>query len=226
MRILIIDDERLVSNMIRKLLTGHGYSVDACYDGRTGIEQAKRLTYDLVLLDWQMPDVDGVTVLRELRAAALTSPVIMLTSRDEARDKAFVLDAGADDYVVKPFEVDELLARIRAVLRRTQQLGEIRVGDLHLDRLRHVATIAGKKVDLTAKEIDFLFCLAARQGHVVSKVELLRDVWGYAFDPGSNIVEVTVSRMRGKLEAYDWVVATERGRGYRFRTSKQDDAHD
>lgn len=218
---MIVDDDRSVAAMVRRLLVAEGFEVDTCHRGREAVDQIRRLPYDIVLLDWQMPDLDGLEVLRDLRKASITTPVIMLTSRSDPREKAFVLDTGADDFVAKPFEPDELIARVRAVLRRTKELGEIRVGSLHLDRLRHAATIAGRKVDLTSKEIDFLFALAAKKGNLVSKAELLRDVWGYTFDPGSNIVDVTTSRLRRKLGDYGWVVATERAKGYRFRTERE-----
>jgi len=223
MRIVLVDDDRAVASMVRRLLVGAGFEVDTCHRGKDAIEQVKRVRYDLILLDWQMPDLDGIEVLRELRIASVATPVIMLTSRSDPHEKAFGLDSGADDFVAKPFEPEELLARVRAVLRRTQALAQIRVDSLHLDRLQHVASLDGRKVDLTSKEIDFLFALASHQGRVVSKSELLRDVWGYDFDPGSNIVEATTSRLRQKLGDYAWVVTTERGRGYRFRTKRDGD---
>ena len=224
MRVMLVDDDRAVASMVRRLLVGEGLDVDTCHRGRDVLEQVRRIRYDVVLLDWTMPDLDGIEVLRDLRAASVTTPVIMLTSRSDPHEKAFALDAGADDFVAKPFDPDEFLARLRAVVRRTHGLGEIRIEGLHLDRLRHVATADGRRVDLTSKEIDFLFVLAARHGLVVSRFEILRDVWGYDFDPGSNIIEVTTSRLRQKLGDYGWVVATERGRGYRLRTRRTDES--
>ncbi len=217
MRILAVeDDERLVV-LLQRGLREEGHVVDACGTCADALGQAQTIAYDVILLDWMLPDLDGLAVCRALRRGGVATPIIMLTARGEVRERVLGLDAGADDYVVKPFEIDELLARIQALLRRTLGFGRMQLGALEIDRLHRRVTLGGRPLELTTREYMLLLALAHQGEQVVSRSELLSQVWSTQFDRGSNLVEVHVSRLRDKLGEHAWMIDTVRGKGYRLR---------
>lgn len=218
MKALIVEDDAKVARFIARVLGEEGYVADLCDRGEDALRQAQAIDYDVILLDWMLPDRDGLAVCRELRRGGSVAPIIMLTARGEVRERVLGLEAGADDYIVKPFEVDELLARIQALIRRTHGFGQMHLGDLEIDRLRRLVSLAGRTLDLTAREYALLLCLAQHEGRPVARSELLTQVWATQFDPGSNLVDVQVSRLRDKLGAHAWMIDTVRGKGYRLRT--------
>ena len=218
---LVIEDERKLASFVARVLSEEGFTVDTCATGSQGLRQALTGVYDVVVVDWMLPELDGLSVVREMRNAGATTPILMLTARGETREKVLGFGAGADDYLVKPFEVEELVARIQSLVRRTAGFGRIKVGELEIDRLAHRAELAGKPVDLTTKEFSLLVYLANRLNRVATKSELLANVWSTSFDPGSNLVEVTVSRLRDKLGDAAWMVETVRGKGYRLVDEKR-----
>jgi len=215
-RILIIDDEPHIVSMVTRALTAEGYESIACDDGPAGLERALRGDVDLVILDVGLPTMDGFDVLRHLRAGAAGIPVIMLTARSSARDAVDGLDAGASDYVPKPFSLAELMARVRSRLR--ERTGAITMvltnGEVSLDLLARRTTVAGRDVDLSAREFALAEQFLRHPGAVLTRETLLSRIWGLDFDPGSNVVDVYVRYLRAKLGA-DHIV-TVRGEGYRW----------
>jgi DNA-binding response OmpR family regulator len=221
MKLLVVEDDTKVARFITRALSEEGYAVDSCARGTDAVAQAATGLYDLVILDWMLPDLDGLSVCRELRRKGMRAPVLMLTARGEVSEKVLALDAGADDFVVKPFEVEELSARVRALLRRAAGALRLDLGPLRLESAERRAYLNGAPVDLTAKEYALLSHLAHRLDRVVPRSELLAQVWGTSFDPGSNLVDVHVSRLREKLGAAAWMVETQRGVGYRLRAQRE-----
>lgn len=221
MKALIVEDDTKLARFLLRVLTEEGFSGDLCTSGADAVAQARHGIYHLMLLDWMLPDLDGLSVCRELRRAGISAPILMLTARGELRERVLGLDAGADDYLIKPFEVDELVARINAVMRRVAKQYPISVGPLELDRMNRQVRLGGQLLELTSREYCFLLYLAQRIGQSVRRSELLAEVWGLSFDPGSNLVEVLVSRLRDKLGESAWVIETVRGYGYRLRTEPQ-----
>jgi DNA-binding response OmpR family regulator len=217
MKVLIVEDDEKVARFIARVLGEEGFITDLCVSGADAVRQANAVVYDVVLLDWMLPDLDGLAVCRELRRGGTVTPIIMLTARGEVRERVLGLEAGADDYVVKPFEIDELLARIQAVLRRTHGFGRMQLGALEIDRLQRRVILGGRTLDLTAREYMLLLCLAHQADRVVARSELLSQVWATQFDPGSNLVDVHISRLRDKLGEHAWMIDTVRGKGYRLR---------
>ena len=217
-KVLIVEDDLQLARFLRRVLMEEGYTADISSSGADAIEQAKSGVYDLVLLDWMLPDLDGLAVVRELRRLSLVTPILMLTARGETKERVLGLKAGADDYLVKPFEVDELLARVHAQVRRTSDYTRLRIGDLELSRTGPSARIKGAALELSAREYDFLMYLAHHQGKPVPRAELLRHIWDTTTDPNSNLVDVMVSRLRDKLGPHAWMVDTVRGLGYCLRT--------
>ncbi len=223
MRILVVEDDQRLARFLERVLTEEGYSVDRCASGADAVTQARSSAYDLLLLDWMIPDLDGIEVCRQIRRSGSTVPIIMLTARDQVSERVLGLDAGADDYVVKPFEIEELLARVNALLRRSAGHAQLDLGPLQIDRAGRRAILDGKVLDLTVREFALLLHLAHRADRVVGKSELLSQVWSIQFDPESNVVEVHVSRLRDKMGKLQWMIETVRGRGYRLRTRILDD---
>ena len=217
MKALIVEDDVKVALFIARVLREEGWVTDQCAHGQDALRQAAAVEYDVVLLDWMLPDVDGLEVCRELRRRGSVVPIIMLTARGEVRERVLGLEAGADDYMMKPFEIDELLARIQALLRRTHGFGRLVIGDLEIDRLKRVVVLAGRPLELTSREYALLLYLASQEGRVVARSELLAQVWATNFDPGSNLIDVQISRLRDKLGTHSWMVDTVRGKGYRLR---------
>jgi DNA-binding response OmpR family regulator len=217
-RILIAEDDPLIAAFLEKGLRAGGYSTHVAPDG----EQAERLvlseSFDLLILDMALPEREGFQVLQELRSRGNNIPVIVLTGRPELRDVVSVLDVGADDYMTKPFRFEELLARVRLRLRPhgSEESTVLSVGGVRLDVRTRRATVNGREVELTAREFALLETFLRHPGQVLSREQLLSQVWGYFFDPGTNLVNVYVSSLRRKLG--DDVIDTLRGAGYRLRT--------
>ncbi|CAL9310035.1 response regulator transcription factor [Streptomyces sp. SudanB66_2053] len=216
-RILIVEDEERIASFVEKGLRANGFTTTVVGDGEAGHEYALTGGFDLVVLDIGLPGRDGFTVLRELREARVTTPVIVLTARDSVRDTVAGLEGGADDWMTKPFRFEELLARIRLRLRtaaRAPEVTVLRSGSLGLDLRTRRARADGRTVDLTAREFVLLELFLRHPGQVLSREQILSHVWGYDFDPGSNIVDVYVRALRKKLGADR--VETVRGMGYRL----------
>ncbi|HKQ71160.1 MAG TPA: response regulator transcription factor [Polyangiaceae bacterium] len=221
MKALIVEDDTKLATFLSRVLGEEGYIVDRCSKGGEAIAQIRGGSYDFVILDWMLPDIDGLTVCRDVRSGGTTTPIIMLTARGDVAERVLGLRAGADDYLGKPFEIEELLARIHALLRRSTNLGRLAFGDLEINRLGHRVLLAGRRLDLTSREYALLLHLAFNADRVVPRTALLSKVWGTNFDPGSNLIEVHVSRLRDKLGEHAWMIDTVRGTGYRLRTSRE-----
>lgn len=217
MRILIVEDDPRLGALLGRVFSEEGADVELCVTAEAGLKHALE-TFDIILLDWMLPDGDGLGFCDTVRQANVLTPILMLTARGDVPDRVAGLRAGADDYLVKPFEVEELLARVAALIRRSQQLGSVMLGDLVLDRLQRRCTVRGVPLDLTVREYELLVRLAAANGAPVSRTVLLRDVWRMDFDPGSGVLEVQVSRLREKLGKESARIETVRGVGYRLRT--------
>ncbi|MFI2376480.1 response regulator transcription factor [Streptomyces sp. NPDC018964] len=216
-RILIVEDEERIASFVEKGLRANGFTTTVVPDGETGHEYALTGGFDLIVLDIGLPGRDGFTVLRELRESRVTTPVIVLTARDSVRDTVAGLEGGADDWMTKPFRFEELLARVRLRLRTAARAPEVTVlkaGELSLDLRTRRARAGDRTVDLTAREFVLLELFLRHPGQVLSREQILSHVWGYDFDPGSNIVDVYVRALRKKLGAEQ--VETVRGMGYRL----------
>ena len=218
MRILLVEDEQRMAGFIAKGLREQSYAVDIAHDGEQALYNAAVNSYDLVILDVLLPRQDGYSVCRSLRATGLRAPILMLTALDAVDDRVAGLDAGADDYLTKPFDFKELLARLRALLRRPADLRPraIHIDDLTIDTGSHVAVRAGRSVSLTAKEYALLEFLALNENRVVGREQISEHVWDESFDPLSNIIDVYVKRLRTKLDNGRGrrLIHTRRGEGY------------
>ena len=221
MRLLVIEDEVKLAEYLRKGLTEEGYVVDVAHNGVDGLHLAMEADYDLLVLDGMLPGIDGLGLLAALRQSKQT-PVLMLTARIRVEDRVKGLQGGADDYLVKPFAFSELVARIQVLLRRVRPAREpegatvLGLSDLEMDLLRRKATRAGRRLDLTAKEFTLLALLLRRQGEVLSRTEIAEQVWDINFDSATNVIDVAVRRLRGKLDApfERTLLHTVRGMGY------------
>lgn len=219
MRVLIVEDERKLADYLCKGLHEHSFVVDVARDGIDGKHLALEGQYDLIILDIMLPGIDGLALLAELRKLK-TTPVLMLTARDSIEDRVHGLQQGADDYLVKPFAFSELLARVRALLRRGGQTQPeatvLRVAELELDLVRRKAFRAGQRLDLTAKEFSLLQLLLQRKGEILARTTLAEQVWDMNFDSDTNVVEVAVRRLRAKLDDpfEAKLLHTVRGMGY------------
>jgi DNA-binding response OmpR family regulator len=216
MRILLVEDDEELSGFLVRVLREEGLDVVRADCAREALSLLTQQAFQLVVLDRMLPDLDGLAVCTEVRRRSLELPVLMLTARGEVEDRVSGLDSGADDYVVKPFEVEELLARIRALLRRAAS-PLIVVGPLRLEWRRRSVSIGGTPLELTAREYALLEHLAREPELVVSRAELLEAVWQTRFDPGTNVVEVYVNRVRNKLGRHARMLETVKGLGYRLR---------
>ena len=218
MRILLVEDEPAAAQMLARGLREQAYAVDVAYDGEAALEQAHVNSYDLIVLDIMLPRKDGLEVCRELRANGSMVPVLMLTALDGVEDRIHGLDTGADDYLVKPFDFHELLARLRALRRRRPvlQAETITVADLKIETRARRVWRGGRRVELTAKEYALLEYLAWREGEVVGRADIAEHVWDENFDPFSNLIEVYVQRLRRKVDHNQAVklLHTRRGEGY------------
>lgn len=221
MRILIAEDERDLLEVLVKRMKEEGYGVDGCGDGSDASYYLKTTEYDLAILDIMMPGKDGLEVLRELRAAGSDMPVLLLTARDAVEDRVKGLDTGADDYLTKPFAYEELLARIRMLLRRRSKdkSDVLTAGDLTMELSTHTVKRAGREISLSAREFSILEMLLRNKGMVLSRSQLEAHVWDYDFEGGSNIVDVYVRYLRKKIDdGFDQkLIQTVRGVGYTIR---------
>ncbi len=220
-RVLIVEDDQKLARLLERILEEEGYAVDRAKSGVDAVARVRASEYDLMLLDWMIPELDGIQVCRQVRRSGSDVPILMLTARDAVQERVLGLDAGADDYLVKPFEIEELVARIHALVRRSTGHAELQLGPLHVHRGERRALLDGKPLELTAREYSLLLHLASRADRVVTRSELLSGVWSLRFDPESNVVEVHMSRLRDKLGKHAWMIETVRGRGYRLRTRKE-----
>lgn len=220
MHLLLVEDERKVASFVARALRESSYTVDIADTGEKALSLAERVTYDAILLDVRLPGTSGIEVCRELRQMNIEVPILMLTARTLVEQRVEGLDAGADDYLTKPFAIAELRARIRALTRRGFHKGgaKIRCADLELDRHRRIVTRAGIPTSLTSKELALLELLMLRSPEIVTRSEIVEHVWSYNFDTETNLVEVYINRLRHKLDAdhKTKLIHTIRGVGYRL----------
>lgn len=219
MHILVVEDETRLTKLIKRALEQERHVVDVAYDGATAYTMATETRYDLIILDVMLPEMDGVEACRELRREGVDSRILMLTARSATEDRVTGLDAGADDYLVKPFSFSELMARVRALWRREVQPEaeqELKVGDLVLDLTRHEARRGEKSIDLTAKEFSLLEYLMRNSGRVLTRSQILDHVWGYDFESLTNVVDIYVHYLRNKIDKgfSRPLIRTVRGVGY------------
>ena len=222
MKILVVEDERKIASFIRHGLEEQGHAVDVAANGHDAFTLATTQAFDAIVLDIMLPGRDGLSVLRGLRDRRNTVPVILLTARAEPNERVEGLNLGADDYLTKPFHMEELVARLQAVLRRAsgERLSVLQVGDLTINLITRAVMRAGEAVELTAREFSLLEQLMRSPGRVFTRTQLLEHVWGYTFDPETNLVDVNIRRLRRKLQDDDSsapLIETVRGVGYRVR---------
>lgn len=221
MRVLLVEDEKKVASFIKKGLEEHGYAVDHGADGKSGLLMALDQIHDLVILDINLPEIDGLTVLRQMRAKKVVTPVLLLTVRATIEDKVIGLDTGADDYLAKPFSFEELLARVRALLRRGSDTKAplFQVADLVLDPASRQVFRGGDRIELTSKEFAILEYFIRNSGRVLTRTMIIDHVWDYDFDADTNVVDVYINYLRKKIDApYEpKLLHTVRGTGYVLR---------
>ncbi len=223
MRVLVVEDEKKTASFIRKALQAEGFAVDVCHNGDEGLAAARATPFDAIVLDIMLPDRDGLSLLRQLRERANNTPVLLLSARGEVNERVEGLNAGADDYLPKPFVIAELVARVRALGRRggESKPAVLRVADLTLDTVTREARRGGAAIDLSAREYRLLEFLMRSAGRICGRMAILEKVWDYDFDPGSNLVDVNVMRLREKIDA-DFepkLLHTVRGIGYVMKES-------
>jgi len=229
MKILLVEDERGVANFIKKGLEEDNHAVDVAVDGEEGLALAFANEYDLIILDVMLPGITGIDVCRQVRKKNIQTPVMMLTAKDSVRDKVSGLECGADDYLTKPFAFDEFIARVRALLRRKQSsITELRYKSLRIDIPSHKVYVADKEVSLRPKEYAILMYLLKNLGRVVSRTQIIENVWGYDFNPNTNIVDVHIKSLREKISEFipaDFIRSV-RGTGYMIEASSASDNDD
>ncbi len=225
MHLLLVEDERKVASFIARALRESSYTVDIADTGEKALNLAARVTYDAILLDLRLPSLSGIEVCRELRQMNIETPILMLTARSLVEQRVEGLDAGADDYLTKPFALAELRARVRALTRRGFHKGgaKLHCGDLELDRHRRMVVRGGIQIPLTTKELALLELLILRSPEIVTRSEIVEHVWSYTFDSETNLVEVYINRLRQKIDAEHRVklIHTVRGVGYRLGAAEQ-----
>ncbi len=222
MKILIIDDERKIASFIKHGLEEEKYVIDIANNGVRGLELALNEQYDLILLDLLLPDMEGIQILNELREANVKTPILVLSARNETEFKVEALNAGADDFLCKPFSFEELTARIRAILRRAmpEKTTKLKCGDLVLDTISHMAIRYDREIELTTKEYALLEFMIRNKNRILSRANITQNVWKQNFDPDSNIIDVYIKRIRTKIEkkgAKKQLLQSVRGVGYRIR---------
>jgi len=229
MRILLVEDEEGVANFIKKGLVEEHYAVDLAVDGEEGRALAFANSYDLIILDIMIPGINGIELCKEIRKKNIQTPVLMLTAKDSVKDKVAGLDSGADDYLTKPFSFEEFIARIRALLRRRQDaLVELRHKDLRIDVLSHRVFAGENEVVLRPKEYAILVYLVRNRGRVLSRTQIIENVWSYDFNPNTNIVDVHIKSLREKIGEFvspDFIRSV-RGTGYMLETAPESDTRD
>lgn len=218
MRILVIEDEPKIARSLAKNLEAEHFAVDVAYDGEQGLQLAQEVRYDGIVLDWNLPRLDGLSLLRRLRQSGSSTRVLILSGRREVADRVSGLEAGADDYLIKPFSFQELLARLQTLLRRPNELllDTLKVGDLELDRLRHTVTRAGKSISLTQREYALLEYLMRNAGRIVTRTMVVEHVWNLGFEGLTNVVDVYISYLRAKVDHGfpQPLIHTKRGVGF------------
>ncbi len=218
MRLLLIEDDRKLADLLAMRLRKEGHEADACYDGVEGLERAASGAYDAAVVDVMLPGLDGMALTRELRASGIALPILLLTARDTVEDRVSGLRGGADDYLVKPFAFAELLARIETITRRTETTPSgaevLSYGPVTLDAAARRVRVQGREVELTAKEFDLLECLMRNAGRVMSRLQLKEEVWDFAFDAQTKVVDLYVHYLRKKLGPEGDIIQTVRGVGY------------
>ncbi len=221
MRILIVEDEKSLADIIKKGLEEEDYSVDVAYNGEDGLFMAQNEPSDIIILDIMLPIIDGMTILRRIRKAGVKTPVLMLTAKDGMADKVSGLDSGADDYLTKPFHFEELLARIRALLRRDSEVKTcvVQVGDLFIDMASHEVKRGGKEIALSAREYALLELLTIKRNKVLSRTYISEHIYDYDFNLDSNVIDVFINRIRNKIDrGYETkLIHTVRGTGYMLK---------
>ena len=221
MRILIVEDEKSLADIIKKGLEEEDYAVDVAYNGEDGLFMAENEPSDLIILDIMLPIIDGMTILKKIRKAGVRTPVLMLTAKDTLTDKVSGLDSGADDYLTKPFEFEELLARMRALLRRNSEAktSMIEIGDLMINMATHEVKRRGKNISLSAKEYVLLEFMAMNKNKVLSRTVLTEHLYDYDFDLDSNVIDVFIHRIRSKIDRgfERKLIHTLRGSGYMLK---------
>jgi DNA-binding response OmpR family regulator len=223
MRILVAEDEKKIAGFIRKALQEQGYTVDLAVDGTRAYELATSQSYDVIVLDIMLPGRDGLSILRQLRERHNTVPIIVLTARSELDERLEGLNLGADDYITKPFFMEELIARVQAILRRVsgEKLSLLQAGDLVVNLITREIRVGERAVELTAREFSLLEYLMRSPGRVYARTQILEHVWSYDFDTNTNLIDVYIQRLRKKLDptGQEQFIETIRGVGYRFRRS-------
>ncbi|WP_436861641.1 response regulator transcription factor [Staphylococcus caeli] len=217
-KILIVEDEQNLARFIELELEHENYEVDIEYDGRPGLDRALSNDYDLILLDLMLPNINGLEICRQIRQNQ-TTPIIIITAKSDTYDKVAGLDYGADDYIVKPFDIEELLARIRAMLRRQPQKNLLNINGIIIDKDAFKVTVDGQRLDLTKTEYDLLYLLAENRNHVLQREQIIADVWGFDTEVETNVVDVYIRYLRNKLKPFgkDKTIETVRGVGYVIR---------
>jgi DNA-binding response OmpR family regulator len=221
MRVLVVEDDRKTASFVRKALQAEGFAVDVCPDGEQALAAPAATPFDAVVLDIMLPGRDGLSVLRQWRLRGIAVPVLLLSARGEVNERVEGLNAGADDYLPKPFALMELIARVRALTRRgaEDKSTVLRVGDLSLDTISHKAERAGREIELTSREYRLLEFLMSAPGRICGRMMIIEKVWDYDFDPGTNLVDVYIKRLREKIdnEFETRLLHTVRGSGYVMR---------
>ena len=224
MKVLIVEDEEMLNNIIAKRLKVESMIVDQCYNGEDGLDYITTSSYDVIIMDIMMPKLDGLAVVRQMRAEGNKTPVLFLTAKDSLQDKVDGLNLGADDYLVKPFEFDELIARVYALARRSrnQAVEDIIAGPLRINQKSRSVWLHEVPVTLTAKEFDLLFYLASNPNIVLSRQQILDHVWEYDYESSSNLIDVYIKDLRKKIDVDESfkMIQTVRGVGYVFRTEE------
>lgn len=224
MKILIVEDEEMLNNIVAKRLKLENMIVDQCYNGDSGLDYISTSSYDVIILDIMMPGIDGLSIVKQMREEGNKTPVLFLTARDSVNDKVAGLNVGADDYLVKPFEFDELLARIYALSRRSnnQASDDMLIGPLTINRKSRSVKRNGVSINLTAKEFDLLYYLASNMNIVLSRQQILDHVWEYDYESYSNLIDVYIKDLRKKIDIGDGVklIHTVRGVGYVFKVEE------